>query len=101
MPWLVLPLRLAAQSAAVTGKVTDASLAPVAGAHVVVAAADGVASPATDTDTNGEYSLSLPPGSYTVTVSAAGFTAASVRVTVPLTSPIANRCSRSPASATR
>ena len=88
--WLVLPQRLAAQSAAVTGKVTDASLAPVAGAHVVVAAADGVASPATDTDTNGEYSLSLPPGSYTVTVSAAGFTAASVRVTVPLTSPIAN-----------
>jgi catecholate siderophore receptor len=85
---LVLPLRLAAQSTAVTGKVTDASLAPVAGAHLVAAGADGVASQSTDTDTKGEYSLSLTAGTYTVTVSADGFTAATVRVIVPLTSPV-------------
>ncbi len=86
--FLALPLPLAAQSVAVTGKVTDASLAPVAGARVVTTATSGVATQAAETDSKGEYSLSLPAGTYTVTVSADGFTAASTRVTVPLTSPL-------------
>ena len=87
---LLLPLPLAAQSASpVTGKVTDPSLAPVAGAQVVATAANGGAAQSTDTDMKGEYSLSLPAGIYTVTISASGFTSASERVTVPLTAPLA------------
>lgn len=56
------------------GTVKDASGAVVAGAHVAVVAANLVGTKALDADSSGYYRFAnLPPGSYTITVSAKSF----------------------------
>jgi N-acetylneuraminic acid mutarotase len=61
----------------VSGTVTDAATGKaVSGANVSVPGASGI------TDASGSYSLSAPPGSYTMTVSAYGYTKATVSITI-------------------
>ena len=54
-----------------SGTVTDDTGSPVSGATVSVS---GATSASTTTDTNGHYSIAIPPGVYRVTVRAGGFT---------------------------
>jgi hypothetical protein len=61
------------------GVVRDASQAVVAGAHVVAANVDTNYSKETTTDAGGEYRiLTMPPGMYKITATAAGFQETSV-----------------------
>ncbi|HEX9186138.1 MAG TPA: TonB-dependent receptor, partial [Vicinamibacteria bacterium] len=73
----VLPLPLLAQDAAtgdLSGRATDASGAPLAGARVVATRIATATARETVTDAAGRYSLpSLPPGEYRVVVEASGF----------------------------
>lgn len=66
------------QNGAISGKVIDAATgSPITGATVT----DGVRT--ATTDSNGNYTISdVPPGTYTVTASAAGYQSASQTVTV-------------------
>jgi hypothetical protein len=67
-----LPASLAAAEARLSGRVTDESQAPVAGARVFVHA--GTSGWETLTDVTGEFRLKLPaPGEYRVTVERQGF----------------------------
>src|SRR5215472_7710430 len=57
------------------GTVKDPSGATIPGAHVVVTGSALVGSKEADTDSNGYYRFAnLPPGNYTITISAKGFT---------------------------
>ncbi len=62
----------------VYGTVRSGSLQPLVGARVQTLLAS------TQTDASGAYSLSLPPGSYSVTASADGYAAQSQAVQVPV-----------------
>jgi protocatechuate 3,4-dioxygenase beta subunit len=63
-----------AQTASVTGKMTDPNGAPVPGVRVAVQAAESGVQIETVTNQDGYYSLSsVPPGTYNLTVSKAGF----------------------------
>ncbi len=67
---------LAAQTAAtgtLTGKVLDASGAPVANAKVTAVSADTGQAQTVTTGVDGVYRLALPPGNYRVKFEAAGF----------------------------
>jgi catecholate siderophore receptor len=69
----------------VTGRVYDPMRAPVPAARVEVLPRSGAASPASPaatalTDATGAFSIALPPGRYTLTVAADGFTAATVPI---------------------
>lgn len=67
------PLVSPPQSAAtLTGTVADASNKPLAGANVVVKSDSGEAHTATS-DAKGKFTISLPPATYTITVTASGF----------------------------
>ena len=68
---------LSAQDGTVSGLVTDAK-APLIGATVVVASTTTGAV----TDLDGNYSLTLPPGTYTIEASYAGYSAQQKEVTV-------------------
>src|SRR5262249_36733344 len=58
----------------ISGTVTDASGAAVAGAQVVITSAAGNLTRTTETNTDGVYvASSLPSGSYNITVTAKGF----------------------------
>lgn len=73
---LLAPIAAFAQTAngTITGTVTDASGAAVAGAAVVVSNTDtGVQTPTVTTQTGAYTAVNLPIGAYSVTVSAAGF----------------------------
>jgi Fe(3+) dicitrate transport protein len=76
---LALPTGVAeAQSpeTAISGRVTSATGAPLAGAEVILRQADSQASTNTLTDADGRFSLSgIAPGDYRLIVSAAGFSA--------------------------
>jgi len=62
------------QTAQITGRVTDASGAVIAGAEVVVTNVATAASRTTQTNETGNYTVPLlPPGSYQVRASASGF----------------------------
>lgn len=64
------------------GRVLDPARSPIAGAKIT-AVGDGTASGLTAVSgQNGEFSLAVGPGRYTVNVSAEGFRPASLRVTV-------------------
>jgi iron complex outermembrane receptor protein len=73
------PVAAFAQQGTIRGRVTDeASGAPIAGASVqIVGTAAGVS-----TDENGDYSLSVQAGEYTVRAATLGWAAAEQRVTV-------------------
>jgi outer membrane receptor protein involved in Fe transport len=78
---LILPLNLtsvsAQESATISGVVTDANGAVVAGAHVTAVNVGAREQRRATTDTQGHYAIdNLAPGAYTVTVSAKGFGAA-------------------------
>jgi catecholate siderophore receptor len=73
--------RADAARSTVRGTVLDATRAPIAGARVTaVWESHGQTREAT-TDARGEFSLTLAPGRYTVTVTAAGFVAQSEMIT--------------------
>jgi hypothetical protein len=58
----------------IIGQVTDSTKRPVAGAVVVIVQGTGEFPERTWlTDMNGKYAISVPPGTYTVAVNAAGF----------------------------
>src|SRR5579863_9849493 len=62
-------------TAGLQGTVKDSTGAVVPNAHVVVAGSSLVGTKATDSDGSGYYRFAnLPPGGYTVTVTAQGFT---------------------------
>lgn len=67
-----------AQNATIRGTIKDASGQALSGASVTV----NETRQGTSADNNGNYSLSLPPGRYTITVSFVGFTSQSVDVTL-------------------
>jgi iron complex outermembrane receptor protein len=78
---LILPLNLtsvsAQESATISGVVTDANGAVVAGAQVTAVNAGAREQRRATTDTQGHYAIdNLAPGAYTVTVSAKGFATA-------------------------
>ncbi|HEY4361176.1 MAG TPA: TonB-dependent siderophore receptor [Bryobacteraceae bacterium] len=86
---LLLPALLAAQLAAaqsaagMRGRVLDPSLAPIAGAKVQTGGEPGIPAVSVKTDGAGDFSLTLNPGSYTLTIEAAGFQTAHAAVSVP------------------
>jgi catecholate siderophore receptor len=82
---LLLTCTMLAQAQAPTktsirGKVLDPNRAAVAGASVIAEAAGRSASFSATTDQNGEFSLTLEPGEYTVRILAEGFSEASQTV---------------------
>jgi catecholate siderophore receptor len=66
----------------VTGKVLDPSRAPVAGVSVAATTDSGTTVAVTRSDSAGGFSVSLPPGSYTLRISSDGFQETSRAVTV-------------------
>ncbi|MBI5831696.1 MAG: carboxypeptidase regulatory-like domain-containing protein [Armatimonadetes bacterium] len=67
------------ETSALYGTVTGPTGTPVSGATVIASLATAGANPmqvSTTTDTVGQYSLSVPSGTYTLTASAAGFASA-------------------------
>jgi len=83
--WLDAPARpafaQAAPNAVVQGTVMDPMRAPVSGA-VVTATVTTAPVASAQTGTDGRFSLDLPAGTYTVTVSAPGFADVAERITV-------------------
>ncbi len=76
---LAAPLQALAQQATITGRVTDASTGDaIAGATVQLIGMTGGAF----TDANGEYSLEVRPGTYTLRASMLGYAASEEPVTV-------------------
>lgn len=73
---LLLSSQLLAQSRTVTGRVTDANGAPIAGASVQVKGTNA----GTVTKTDGTYSINVPGNSRTLTISALGQTAQDVAI---------------------
>ena len=72
----------------IEGRVLDPLKAPIAGARVT-AVADGQAQGVgTTSDARGDFSLSLPAGTYTLTVQADGFTAAAQHIASPDSGPV-------------
>jgi catecholate siderophore receptor len=65
----------------VQGKVLDATGAPIAAARIWAISGDRRSTPATQTDTSGAFSLSLPPGTFALTAAAPGFLEATQTVT--------------------
>lgn len=55
------------------GKVLDPTRSPVAGAQILVNSKSGRAWPSVVTGLNGEFSLTLPPGDYSLRIQAEGF----------------------------
>ncbi len=76
---LVLPAQALAQTGTVTGRATDGDTGdPIAGATVlIVGTAAGVF-----TDQNGEYSIEVQPGTYTLRVIMLGYATEEERITV-------------------
>src|SRR5512137_1119717 len=74
MLWLPLAGHAQETTGGLQGVVKDPSGAVVPEAHVVVAGTSLVGSKELDTDSGGYYRFAnLPPGTYTITVSAKGF----------------------------
>lgn len=69
----------------VQGRVLDPNRAAVAGATISVRGADSALSPVTDRD--GNFSVMVAPGEYTLKINAEGFAEVSRRIRVRLTSP--------------
>jgi hypothetical protein len=82
---LVLQAQTASTSA-ITGTITDASSAVIAGAAITATNTDNGQSRTVSTGTDGTYNFGLlPPGTYRVTISATGFKQEEVTVTVAVT----------------
>ena len=81
LPRLALPAQSAASTFAVTGRVQDQTGAPIAGAAVSLSLAGSQGQVAsTRTDGRGEFSLTVRPGTYSLTIASAGFVTAAFRV---------------------
>ena len=89
--WLVLVLiallrvplafaQTAATGFSLEGRVLDSTRAPVAGALVTLIPEGQTSGPGVTTDQRGQFSLTLTPGPYTLTVVASGFLEQSQRV---------------------
>jgi catecholate siderophore receptor len=76
---IALPLLAAPDSSSFSlqGRVLDTTRAALAGAQVTAVPEDGGAASSTVTGPQGDFTLALAPGRYTVTASAAGFQGAS------------------------
>ena len=76
-PWRLAAAQTAAQSpirrGAVHGRVLDPTRAPIAGARILVSPQGQRPGPSAVSDQNGEFTLSLDPGTYTIQVVAEGF----------------------------
>jgi hypothetical protein len=73
------------ETAAVRGRVLDPANAPIAGARITALPGDGrPGGPEVLSNRDGEFSLSLAAGNYTLGISADGFTSAQEAVVVPL-----------------
>jgi uncharacterized surface anchored protein len=73
-PLLISPLHAQVLYGSVTGTITDGSGAVLAGAKVTISSSSTGLTQQTTTDAAGIYRvLDLPPGDYTIEVSAAGF----------------------------
>lgn len=84
-PYTVCDLRLTSAAGA-AGTVTDADGAPVRSATVILTSAEGAVVAARRTNERGGYSVSdVPPGQYTLTVTAPGFDPAAVTIELPRT----------------
>src|SRR5579863_9152757 len=71
---LVVATAALAQTASITGRVTDPNGAIVPGVHVSVVSRESSVATETDTNQEGYYSLSsLQPGSYDLSLSKSGF----------------------------
>jgi catecholate siderophore receptor len=68
---------------ALRGKVLDPTRAPIAGARVTAIPPGHTSGPSVLSDPNGEFSLSLEPGRYTLKIAKDGFTGASQMVNLP------------------
>ncbi len=88
---LATPARLTAAQAvttsALTGQVTDPSGSPIAGAVIIVASDGRPIGAAVVTDRRGAFQLTLPAGTYALTVTADGFREAARTVSIPLSRP--------------
>ena len=75
--WVVgaLLCRVPAQTprVALQGKVLDPTLAPIAGARIMASLESRASAPSAVSSANGEFSLLLEPGRYTVKIVADGF----------------------------
>ncbi len=80
------------------GRVVDSNLAAIAGSRIDAQGSHSVFSAVTDS--SGDFSLVLPPGDYTLRVTAEGFAAASVPVKVKSAAPESLEIVLQPASAT-
>ena len=83
---LASPIQASAQPVAarfsVQGRVLDSSKGAIVGARVTTRSADGVRGPVTTTDAQGEFTLLLPSGQLTITVTARGFNTASQTISI-------------------
>src|SRR5262245_12471327 len=59
------------------GKVFDTSRAPVAGAQISLILKDRDSGPSIESDGQGDFSVSVDPGTYTLKISASGFSESS------------------------
>jgi catecholate siderophore receptor len=77
--------RLQAQSpqSSLQGKVLDPTRAPIAGAKATAIRKGGTSGPSAVSDQNGEFSLPLEPGKYTLRVAKDGFDEASRTISFP------------------
>ena len=66
-------LQTPATTVVIRGSVSDAMHAPIAGASVTATSSNLSPAATTATDQNGSYTLTLLPGTYTLTVSSVGF----------------------------
>ena len=86
---ITLVCQIQAQSAktSLQVKVVDPARAPIAGATITAAPQGRAPGPSTTSDQAGEFSLSLDPGTYTITIEAEGFEEISQTVNVTSATP--------------
>ncbi len=86
LPLVAAPLQGQPNPAAaifsVQGRVLDSSKSAIVGARVSARSRDGVRGPTTTTDAQGGFTLLLPGGQHTITVTAPGFNAASQTIRI-------------------
>ncbi len=87
---LVCQIQAQAPRSSLQGKVLDPARAPIAGATITATPEGRASGPSTLSDQAGEFSLTLEPGNYSVTIVAEGFeeTSQTVNLTTPGRAPL-------------